>query len=183
MNGHSVHVRCSRARSTGQIQNENCFRNSFSLFVAQRRLTPLVVSSIHVSRRLMPLLSPSFQPWQLLNCITYSPGIRINVWRESLKGKRKKYSPPLEFRFFFFTFKHFRWISANVCTHGTKKILFSFRAVGVHTRTGCKKGERIYAKIYVLWMELNKLNLKKHAFLQFRVYLISFSKVCKYSQL
>ena len=107
MNGHSVHVRCSRARSTGQIQNENCFRNSFSLFVAQRRLTPLVVSSIHVSRRLMPLLSPSFQPWQLLNCITYSPGIRINVWRESLKGKRKKYSPPLEFRFFFFYFQTF----------------------------------------------------------------------------
>lgn len=43
------------------------------------------------ARALMPLLSPSSAPWQLLNCITYSPGIRINVWTEGRKkGKKKK---------------------------------------------------------------------------------------------
>lgn len=51
------------ARDRPADTDENRFRNSFSLFVAQRRLTPLVISSIlSPPRALMPLLSPSSAP-------------------------------------------------------------------------------------------------------------------------
>lgn len=135
-------IRCtySRRRSTGQIQNENCFRNSFSLFVAQRRLTPLVISSIHVSRRLMPLLSPSFQPWQLLNCITYSPGIRINVRRKSLKGKRKNIPAALVSRFIFI---HFALDFSERARVRNKEDSVQFQGWSVYIRAN---GERTYAK-------------------------------------
>lgn len=46
--GHSAHVHTLRLwqRDRPVDTDENRFRNSFPLFVAQRRLTPLVISSI-----------------------------------------------------------------------------------------------------------------------------------------
>lgn len=63
--GHSAHVHTLRLwqRDRPVDTDENRFRNLFPLFVAQRRLTPLVISSILPSP-FLPRLCHFYRPRQ-----------------------------------------------------------------------------------------------------------------------
>lgn len=90
--GARTHVAAVAERSTGRYR-----RKPLSQFVPVVRCATSLNAACHLfdpsfslPPALMPLLSPSSAPRHLLNCITYSPGIRINVWREGKRGRRGK---------------------------------------------------------------------------------------------